>query len=379
MQLADTDQQREFRAGLRRWLGKHVPADTDEIDPERLRNWSRELHAAGYAGITWPTEHGGRGLPAAYQAIYAEESAAAGAPEHADTIGLNMVGPSIIRYGTPAQQSRYLPRILAGDMVFCQGFSEPGAGSDLAAVRTRATADNEGYRIEGEKVWSTGAHLADQCLLLARTSAACSHHSGLTCLLVDMRAPGVEVRPIRRMAGDSGFGQIVFTGTWTGADTVLGAVDDGWRVAMTTLAHERGTFGVMLTARLAAELGRLRRTVRSADAGRDPHVRREFAALHVELQGLRHTGQRALESAERTGQPGPESTILKLRWSEATQRAAALGVRVSARGDRAAMAKWAAYWSRRRLATRTATVEGGTSEILRGVVAERVLGLPRSR
>jgi alkylation response protein AidB-like acyl-CoA dehydrogenase len=378
MQLADTDHQREFRAGLRRWLGTHVPRAAQEFEPEELRAWSKALHAAGYAGITWPAEHGGRGLSAAYQAIYAEESAAAGAPEHADTIGLNMVGPSIIRYGTAAQQARYLPLILSGDLVFCQGFSEPGAGSDLAAVRTRATLDGDSYRIDGEKVWSTGAHLADQCLLLARTSPAAAHHSGLTCLLVDMRAPGVETRPIRRMAGDSGFGQIVFTGARTGADTVLGRVDDGWRVAMTTLAHERGTFGVMLTARLAAELDRLRRTIRDADAAGDAYTRRELAALHVELQGLRHTGRRALETAERTGQPGPESTILKLRWSEATQRAAALGARVTARatGD---VATWSAYWSRRRLAARTSTVEGGTSEVLRGIVAERVLGLPRSR
>jgi len=382
MRLADTDHQRDFRAGLRHWLAGQGPFGTDrDAAPEELRAWSKRLHQAGYAGLTWPAQHGGRGLSSAYQAIYAEESTAAGAPDHVNVIGLNMVGPSIIRHGSPEQQATYLPQILSGDMVFCQGFSEPDAGSDLAAVRTRATPTEGGYRIEGEKLWSSYAHLADQCLLLARTAAAGTRHAGLTCLLVDMNTSGVQVRPLRQISGDSGFSQIVFTGAVTPDSTVLGEVGGGWEVAMTTLAHERGTFGVLLTARLAAQLARLTRTAIDAGADKDPLVRREIAALHVEMQALRYTGYRALAATERTGKPGPESSIIKLRWSQASQRTAALGLSLTARtgSDRRAMDTWTRYWTRQRLAARTNTIEGGTSEILRGVVADRVLGLPRSR
>ena len=380
MRLGDSDVQAGFRAELRAWLHAHVPpapvgAPRDWTD-EDLRAFSKARYEAGYAGLTWPVEYGGRGLPPAYQAIYAEESALAGAPDHINVIGLNMVGPTVIRYGTPEQQAAFLPRILSGDAVFCQGFSEPDAGSDLASVRTRARPEAGGYRLDGEKVWSSYAHLADHCLLLARTDAAAAKHQGLTCFLLDMRAPGVEVRPLREMSGDSDFNQIVLTGAVTAADTVLGPVGAGWRVAMTTLAHERGTFGITLTSRLAVELDRLLQTVVTVGVQHDPLVRKEIADLYVELQGLRFTGYRALAALERTGEPGPESSILKLRWSLAYQRLTALATRIL---GGAADGFWGGYWQRQRLRSRTSTIEGGTSEILRGIVAERVLGLPRSR
>lgn len=380
MRLSDSREQSAFRARLREWLRAHVPA-TGPGQPrvweaEELRTWSKALYEAGYAGITWPTAHGGRGLSPAYQAIYAEESALAGAPDHVNVIGLNMVGPTIIRHGTAAQRETYLPRILSGQTIFCQGFSEPDAGSDLAAVRTRARALGSGYRLDGEKVWSSYAHLADCCLLLARTDPAAPRHDGLSCFLLDMRAPGVSVRPLRQMSGDTDFNQIVLTGPVVAADTVLGPPGAGWRVAMTTLAHERGTFGITLTARLTVALDRLRQTVVAVRADQDPLVRKEFAELHVLLQGLRYTGYRALATLERTGEPGPESSILKLRWSQANQRVAALAVRLL-RHEAASF--WGGYWQRELLRSRTNTIEGGTSEILRGIVAERVLGLPRSR
>jgi alkylation response protein AidB-like acyl-CoA dehydrogenase len=380
MRLGDSDVQAGFRAELRGWLHAHVPpapvgAPRDWTD-EDLRAFSKARYEAGYAGLTWPVEYGGRGLPPACQAIYAEESALAGAPDHINVIGLNMVGPTIIRYGTPEQRATFLPRILSGEAVFCQGFSEPDAGSDLASVRTRARPEAGGYRIDGEKVWSSYAHLADHCLLLARTDPGGAKHQGLTCFLLDMRTPGVDVRPLREMSGDSDFNQIVLTGAMTAADTVLGPVGEGWRVAMTTLAHERGTFGITLTARLAVELDRLLQTVVTLGAQHDPLVRKEIAELYVELQGLRFTGYRALAALARTGEPGPESSILKLRWSLANQRLTALATRIL---GHAADRFWGGYWQRQRLRGRTSTIEGGTSEILRGIVAERVLGLPRSR
>ncbi|MEO6502808.1 MAG: acyl-CoA dehydrogenase family protein [Jatrophihabitantaceae bacterium] len=382
MRLGDSQDEGEFRAQLRDWLSGQIPAGVPQVwDSERLRSWSKSLYQAGYAGLSWPVEHGGRGLPAAYQAIYAEESARAGAPDHVNVIGLNMVGPTIIRYGTQAQQAEFLPRILSGEMIFCQGFSEPDAGSDLAAVRTRARAHPAGYQVDGEKVWSSYAHLADYCLLLVRTDPEAVKHRGLTCLLMDMRAPGVQVRPLRELSGDTDFNQVILTDVVVGADSVLGPVGEGWRVAMTTLAHERGTFGITLTSRLSAELDRLVRTVLTLGADSDPVVRREIAELHVQLQGLRFTGYRALAELQRTGEPGAESSILKLGWSMANQRLTALALRVL--GPDAAFegpqAFWSGYWQQQHLRSRTNSIEGGTSEILRGIVAERVLGLPRSR
>ena len=385
MRLGDSENQREFRAELRDWLRAQVPAAQPGAprvwEAEELRTWSKSLWEAGYAGITWPAEHGGRGLSPAYQAIYAEESALAEAPDHVNVIGLNMVGPTIVKYGTEEQKATYLPRILSGETIFCQGFSEPEAGSDLASVRTRARPHQDGYQLDGEKVWSSYAHLADFCLLLARTDPDAAKHRGLTCFLLDMRAPGVEVRPLRQLSGDTDFNQIILTEAVTSEASVLGPIGDGWRVALTTLAHERGTFGITLTARLAVQLDRLVQTANTVGAGQDPLVRNEIAELHVRLQALRFTGYRSLATLERTGEPGPESSILKLRWSQANQRLSALALRLldGTTGRDEELAGWRRYWQHARLRSRANSIEGGTSEILRGIVAERVLGLPRSR
>ena len=385
MRLGDNEDQAAFRAGLKAWLAEQVPETTPGAPrvwaADELRAWSKALHAAGYAGLTWPAEHGGRGLSPAYQAIYAEESALAEAPDHAGVIGLGMVGPAIVHYGTDAQKATHLPRILSGETIFCQGFSEPDAGSDLASVRTRARRTDDGYVVDGEKVWSSYAHLADYCLLLARTDPDAAKHRGLTCFLLDMRAPGVEVRPLRQLSGDTDFNQILLTGVELPEDSVLGEPGQGWRVALTTLAHERGTFGITLTARLAVQLDRLVKTAKACGADTDPRVRAEIAELYVDLQGLRFTGYRALAAMERTGEPGPESSILKLRWSRANQRAGALALRLLGPGAAADRtdAFWGGYWQHHRLRSRANSIEGGTSEILRGIVAERVLGLPKSR
>lgn len=373
MNLHDSVEEARFRSGLREWLRRQLPrAD----DPDRrwevgeLREWSKELHDAGYAGLTWPREHGGRGLSPSYQAIFAEESALAGAPDHLNVIGLNMVGPTLIAHGTPEQRDRYLPGILSGDILFCQGFSEPDAGSDLASVRTRAVERDDRFIVTGEKVWSSYAHLADYCLLLARTGPSSPKHHGLTCFILDMRAPGVQVRPLRQISGDSDFNQIVLTDA--AVCDVIGETGQGWQVAMSTLAHERGTFGITLTARLTVQFRRLIRLVRAVGAQDDPVVRRELATIYTRLQGLRYTGYRALSSVG--GQPGPESSILKLEWSSTHQRVCALALRLL--GPSAGLD---GFWQGQRLRSRANTIEGGTSEILRGIVAERVLGLPRSR
>jgi alkylation response protein AidB-like acyl-CoA dehydrogenase len=381
MNLRDSAEEATFRAGLRDWLRQQLPGQ-DETDRrwevQELRKWSKELNAAGYAGLTWPQQYGGRGLGPGYQAIFAEESALAGAPDHLNVIGLNMVGPTLIAHGTPEQQARYLPGILSGEILFCQGFSEPDAGSDLAAIRTRATETEDGYRVSGEKVWSSYAHLADFCLLLARTGATEPKHHGLTCFVLDMRAPGVQVAPLRQISGDSDFNQIILDGAVIEAGAVVGEPGQGWKVAMSTLAHERGTFGITLTARLTVQFRRLVQVVKTVGAQDDPVVRHELAELYTRLQGLRYTGYRALSAG---GQPGPESSILKLEWSLTHQRVCALALRLlgpaaALEGEHAAAG---GHWQRLRMRSRANTIEGGTSEILRGIVAERVLGLSRSR
>ncbi|GIJ08962.1 acyl-CoA dehydrogenase family protein [Micromonospora andamanensis] len=378
MRLHDDEQEAEFRASLRVWLREHLPPVPEvgarRWTPAELRGWNRTLWTGGYAGMSWPVSYGGCGAPPAVQEIFVAESARAGAPDHANLIGLNMVGPTVIRHGTAVQRDTYLPGILRGDTLFCQGFSEPEAGSDLAAIRTRAVpAPDGGYRITGEKIWSSYADTADACLLLARTDGPPGRHDGLTCFLVDMSTPGVTVQPLRQMSGDADFSRITLTDVAVPESAVVGPAGSGWRVAMTTLAHERGTLAVTLVARLAVQFDRLRRTVVAAGADRDRSVRDQLATLHVEVEALRCTAHRAVATAQ-GGDPAPEATVLKLRWSEVDQRVCALGFDVAT-----PRSPWRAYWERERLRSRTSTIEGGTSEILRGIVAERVLGLPRSR
>lgn len=383
MDLRDTPEQAAFRSGLRDWLAQHCPAPTDGDAPppspataEDPRRWGKLLHEAGYAGLTWPRENGGSGLSPVHQGIFAEESALAGAPGHHNVIGLNMVGPTLIAFGTPEQRALHLPRILSGDHLFCQGFSEPGAGSDLAAVRTRAVPTDAGYMVDGEKIWSSYAPLADYCLLLARTGGTPGGHDGLTCFILDLRTPGVSVRALSMIDGSADFGQIVLESVELPRDAVVGEPGRGWKVALATLAHERGTFGITLTARLSVQFSRLIRTVRTAGADQDPLVRDQVARLYIDLDALRQTGYRALAVLERTGEPGPESSVLKLYWSETHQRLVRLGWELAVRAGHRA---WTDYWYRELLRSRGNTIEGGTSQILRGIIAERVARLPRSR
>jgi len=385
MDLRDTPEEAEFRSTLRDWLSRNLPTAADGSRPAApgwdddavVRGWTRALHSAGYAGLSWPAQWGGRGLPANYQAIFLEETAAREASEHIGVIGLGMVGPTIIAWGTAEQKAWYLPRILSGDVIFCQGFSEPDAGSDMAAVRTRARRDGAGFVVTGRKMWSSYAHQADYCLLLARTDPGTERHRGLSCLLVDMRAAGVTARPIRQITGEAQFNEILLDEVPIPESAVLGAVGDGWRVAMTTLAHERGTFGFTLTARLHVQFRRLVATARECGAADDPLVRDRIAELYVDLAGLRWTNSRALTALARTGEPPAETSIVKLRWSQTNQRLTALGMQLS---ERQAGGRYpAAYWRHQLLRSRANTIEGGTSEILRDIVAERVLGLPRTR
>jgi alkylation response protein AidB-like acyl-CoA dehydrogenase len=378
--LRDTPEEAEFRAGLRSWIDENLPAEkrggrggAQRFEDPFLREWSRLLYEAGYAGLTWPREYGGVGAPYSLQAILYEELAAAQAPPHVGVIGLSMAGPTIIAHGTEEQKARYLQPLLAAEEIWCQGFSEPDAGSDLAAARTRAERRGDAYVVNGQKVWSSFAHIADFCILVTRSDPEAERYRNLTYLLVDMHAPGVEVRPLRQITGEAEFNEIFFTDVEVPVENRVDDEGNGWQVAMTTLLHERATLGFALTATLDGLLGRLLQDAQGREL--DPRLREAIAGEWIELQALRYTSYRALGTYERTGVPGPEGSGVKLRWSEANQRLTKLARELGESGG----ILDDGWWNHQQLRSRGNTIEAGTSEVLRNIIAERVLGLPRSR
>jgi alkylation response protein AidB-like acyl-CoA dehydrogenase len=378
--LRDTPEEAQFRAGLRAWVDANLPEDkrggrggAQRFDDPFMREWSRTLYAAGYAGLTWPKEYGGAGAPNSFQAILYEELAAVQAPTHIGVIGLSMAGPTIIAHGTEEQKARYLQPLLAADEIWCQGFSEPDAGSDLAAARTRAERRGDVYVVNGQKVWSSFAHIADFCILVTQSDPDAPRYRNLTYLLVDMHAPGVEVRPLRQITGEAEFNEIFFGDVEVPVENRLGEEGEGWQVAMTTLLHERATLGFALTASYDALFGRLLEEARERDPS--PHVQEALGREWIELQALRFTNYRALGTYERTGVPGPEGSGVKLRWSEANQRLTKLARELH--GPNGILDD--GWWNHQQLRSRGNTIEAGTSEVLRNIIAERVLGLPRSR
>jgi alkylation response protein AidB-like acyl-CoA dehydrogenase len=383
MDLRDSREEAEFRAEVQAWLEANL---TDELRggrygerrfEEASRAWSRKLFDAGYAGLTWPEEYGGAGAPYSYQAIFLEESARAEAPQHIGVIGLGMAGPTIIAFGTEEQKARYLPKILSAEEIWCQGFSEPGAGSDLASVRTTAVPHDGGFLVNGQKVWSSFAHLADWCILVTRSDPESQRHAGLTYLLVDMHSPGVEVRPLRQITGESEFNEIFFSDVQVPAENVLGGVGEGWAVAMTTLLHERGTLGFALTGILDVSVRKLLALTREKGVD-DPLLLDRVAQEWIELQALKLTNYRALTALMKTGIPGPEGSVSKLHWSESNQRLTKLALEILGE-DAQVASNGDGDWRYQQLRSRGNTIEAGTSEILRNIIAERVLGLPRSR
>jgi alkylation response protein AidB-like acyl-CoA dehydrogenase len=329
------------------------------------------MFEAGFAGLTWPAEYGGRGAPYSHQAIALEEFARAEAPNHMNVIALGMAGPTIMTHGTEEQRRRYLPKMLSAEEIWCQGFSEPGAGSDLSAVRTRIEPANGHFLVNGQKLWSSLAHEADFCILLGRSDPQAERHAGLTYVIVDMRAPGVEVRPLRQITGEDEFNEIFFTDVEVPRENLLGEIGGGWQVAMTTLLHERGTLGFALTGTLDGQVSRLI-TLTKERAADDPIIRDRVAQEWIELQALKLTNYRSLTTLIRTGIPGPEGSGSKLHWSEQNQRLTKLALEILGGEDDG-------YWGYQQLRSRGNTIEAGTSEILRNIIAERVLGLPRSR
>jgi alkylation response protein AidB-like acyl-CoA dehydrogenase len=369
--LRDTPEEAAFRGEVRAWLDEHNPGLDGLTDTEAKKAWSRAIYDAGYAGLTWPKEYGGQGGSYSQQAILLEEWAHAEAPTHLGVIGLGMAGPTIIAHGTEEQKQRYLANILSAEEIWCQGFSEPGAGSDLAAVRTSAELRDGHFVVTGQKVWSSYAHIADWCLLLARSDPASQRHAGLTYMLVDMHAPGVEVRPLRQITGEEEFNEIFFEGVEVPVENALDEIGNGWAVAMTTLLHERGTLGFALTGSLDVSVRKLLALAKER-ALSDTRLRDKVAQEWIELQALKLTNYRALTKLVETGIPGPEGSGSKLHFSEQNQRLMKLALEI-------ADGEANGWWRHQQLRSRGNTIEAGTSEILRNIIAERVLGLPRGR
>jgi alkylation response protein AidB-like acyl-CoA dehydrogenase len=364
MNLRDSPDEAAFRADVRAWLEANLPAGDH-------REWSRKLYDAGYAGMTWPSEYGGRSAPYPHQAIVLEEFARAEAPQHMGVIGIGMAGPTIMAHGTEEQKRRYLAKILSAEEIWCQGFSEPGAGSDLSAVRTSIAPQNGVFVVNGQKVWSSFAHIADYCILVGRSDPDSERHAGLTYVIVDMHAPGVEVRPLRQITGEAEFNEIFFTDVEVPGENLLGEVGGGWQVAMTTLLHERGTLGFALSGALDVQVRKLVALAKRKGAD-DPIIRDRIAQNWIELQALKLTNARSLTALVQTGIPGPEGSGAKLHWSEQNQRLTKLAIEILDGEEDP-------YWRHQQLRSRGNTIEAGTSEILRNIIAERVLGLPRSR
>jgi alkylation response protein AidB-like acyl-CoA dehydrogenase len=382
--LHDTPDEAVFRSEVRAFIAQNLPAESGQRSARRFedtdREWSRALGAAGYAGLTWPEEYGGSGAPYSHQAIYLEESARAEAPTHLGVIGLGMAGPTIMAWGTEAQKERYLAKILSADEIWCQGFSEPDAGSDLAAARTRIEDKGDHFLVNGQKVWSSFAHIADFCILVGLGDPDAPRYRNLTYVIVDMHAPGVEVRPLVQITGHPEFNEIFFSDVRVPKENLLGEVGGGWQVAMTTLLHERGTLGFALAATLDVAVRKLIALARELNVT-DPILRDRIAREWIELQALRYTNYRSLATLQKTGIPGPEGSASKLVWSEANQRLTKLALEIL--GSHAQLTDGDGtsdgYWQYQQLRSRGNTIEAGTSEILRNIVAERVLGLPRSR
>ncbi len=387
------EEEERFRSEVEDWLRANLPAgwgtpafrepETAEEKVAFARSWQRRLRDGGWAGLSWPLEYGGRAASVVEQLIFNEEYARLRAPDLISiSVGLSLVGPTLIRWGTPAQKERFLTRILSGDEVWCQGFSEPNAGSDLAAVRTRAERRGDWYVVSGQKIWTSFARHSQWCILVVRTDPEAPKHRGISFLMVDMSSPGITIRPLREMTGDAWFNEVFFDEVRVPAENLVGEENRGWEVVMTTLAHERGVTAphVRLQAetRLLARLARQRRSDghRASD---DPHHRQRIAQLAIEAEVLRVSAYRNITQIQRTGQPGASGSMMKLFWSEMDQRLKdaafeVLGAYGILEGSTAVDRGW---WAHELLWSRAATIYAGTSEVQRNIIAQRVLGLPR--
>ena len=396
MDLEFTPQEEEFRQTLRRWLEENVPlsglrgadpnATRDKSAIEKARAWQRRLYDAGYVALAWPKEYGGQELDPVRQSIVNEEMVRARAPGLVGGMGLSMIGPTLISWGSGEQKGRYLPKILTADEIWCQGYSEPGSGSDLAALRTHAEIKGDEFVVNGQKVWTSGAHYADMMFCLVRTDPDAPKHRGISYILIDMRSPGITVRPLIQMTGAHSFNEVFFDNVRVPRENLVGKLNEGWLVANATLFHERNMLGATTTsqqsmARLIALARSIHRNGRPLTA--DPLFRQRLADLEIRVEAMKYHMLRQLTDQVRGRNPGIEAMVNKLAGTElnhdiATAAMEAMGdYAMLARGEEAALDR--AYWPYEWMFSLGLVIGGGTSHIQKNIIAERGLKMPKSR
>jgi alkylation response protein AidB-like acyl-CoA dehydrogenase len=391
MDFEFTEQEEAFRKEVRGWLEANLPDDlrgrafassrADHEEVRKLRAWQRRMAEAGYVGMDWPRAFGGRSAAITEQIILYQEMARAESPQLVNRGGVSMLGPTLMKHGTPAQQQRHLPAIRTADEIWCQGFSEPNAGSDLANLQTRAVREGDRFVVNGQKVWTSMAHVADWCFLLVRTDPAAPKHKGISFLLVDMKSPGISVRPLRQLTGEAEFNEVFFDNVAVPAENLVGRLHEGWAVALTTLAYERDLLTFIRHISLRNALHRLLRLVRERGRSADPMLRQKVAELWIGEQALQLNAYRSLTKILRGGEPGPEGSTSKLFWSHLDQELALTATQVLGPYSQVkAGSRWApddGQWEFYELLARASGIRAGTSEILRNIIGERVLGLPK--
>ena len=396
MDLTLTPAEEQFRDECQGWLDVHVPREwhdaafRESLTPAEevafLKSWQHTLYDGGWVGLAWPQEYGGRGATFMEQVIFNQAMARAKAPPLINVLGIIIAGPTMMVHGTEEQKRRYLPKILDAEEIWCQGFSEPNSGSDLASLATRASLDGDEFVVNGQKIWNSYGHMAQQCLLLVRTDPNVPKHKGISALIVDMQSPGVTVKPLRQITGDAEFNEVFFDNVRVSRANLVGAVNDGWNVAITILMFERLNTASLLEIQTRIALDELidtaRRTLHHGrPATEDPLMRQKLAQIYTDVEILRLTTYRSITRVQRGQRPGPEGSIDKLFWSETAQRLFEVAMEIlGPQGQLVKGSKWAidsGHWSYHFLRSRADTIAGGTSEILRNIIGERVLGLPK--
>ena len=397
MDFTLTPEQQSFRDEVRDWLKRNLPRSwverlhggSDIPRPDAyafLRQWQGKLNDAGFMGLTWPKESGGRGLTFMEEMILQQEMAQAKAPPVLNILAVGMAGPTINAYGTEEQKKRYPPKMLSCEEIWCQGYSEPNAGSDLASLQTRAVKEGEYYVVNGQKVWTSLAHMADWMMLLARTDPDAPKHKGITYFLLDMKSPGVTVKPLKQITGDAEFNEVYFDNVRIHESHILGGLNNGWGVGLTTLMYERLALGFGIQVRLRIALDALvelaRHTVKNGvPVTKDPVMRQKLAQMWIDTEVFKYTGARAITKLLKGELPGPEASTGKMMWVEGHQRLQELAMEIEGPFSQLSQGSpWAVaggLWQHTFLRSRANSIEGGTTEIQRNIIGERVLGLPK--
>jgi len=389
MDLKFSPEDEAYRLELRQWLEDNLPTEPLPVDQDESfvhrREWQRKLSEHGWIGIHWPKAYGGQGATLIQQAIYAQEMARAQAPAPANGLGISIVGPTLIDHGTEEQKKRFIPKILNADEIWCQGFSEPNSGSDLASLQTRAVLDGDEFVVNGQKIWTSLGQYADWCILLVRTDPDAPKHRGITFLLCDMHTPGVTVRPLKQITGNSEFNETFFDNVRIPRENVVGELNGGWRIAMTTLTYERGistlATQVRMKQHLQAMMDYARTTQRNGHClAEDPFIRQQLAQAHIRVEIMLMNLYRTITSQLRGHPPGPEASLAKLYWSELDKWMQEMGM--SLQGPYSQLMHESKYavagdWQYNFLRSRAGTIYSGTSEIQKNIIGERVLGLPK--